>query len=69
MAKNPHMLAAWQKNAVDAYQHHFAKKIVMDAWNAALRDELQRGLQTTSSAVTGISEPDTKTRSRAVTAT
>jgi colanic acid biosynthesis glycosyl transferase WcaI len=69
MAQNSHMLASWQKNAVDAYQRHFAKKIVMDAWNATLRDELQRGLQTTSLTVSVISEPHTKTRSRAVTGT
>jgi glycosyltransferase involved in cell wall biosynthesis len=67
IAKDPHVLASWQKNAVDAYQHHFAKKIVMDTWNAVLRDELQRGLQTRSSKVSDIGKSQSVKSSRAVT--
>jgi glycosyltransferase involved in cell wall biosynthesis len=69
IAKDPHVLASWQKNAVDAYQHHFAKKIVMDTWNAVLRDELQRGLQARSPKVSDIGESQSVKSSRAVTGT
>ncbi|MCG6533686.1 MAG: glycosyltransferase family 4 protein [Syntrophales bacterium LBB04] len=68
IARNPHMLASWQKNAFAAYHTHFAKKIVMDTWNITLRRELSQGLKTTSSNVSAIGEQRSKAASRAVTA-
>jgi glycosyltransferase involved in cell wall biosynthesis len=67
IAKDPHMLASWQKNAFEAYQRCFAKKTIMDAWNAALREELQRGLQARSPKVSVISESQSDKSSHAVT--
>ncbi|MGD0237029.1 MAG: glycosyltransferase family 4 protein [Syntrophorhabdales bacterium] len=67
IAKDPHMLASWQKNAFEAYQRCFAKKTIMDAWNAALREELQRSLQARSPKVSAISESQSDKSPRAVT--
>lgn len=32
LAKNKAGLSAWQQNAFDAYQNHFSKRIMLDAW-------------------------------------
>ncbi|HME46307.1 MAG TPA: glycosyltransferase family 4 protein [Syntrophorhabdales bacterium] len=69
IAKDPRVLALWQKNAFEAYQHHFSRKNIMDAWNAALRDELQRGLQALSSAISIISDSQSDKKPRVVTGT
>ena len=66
IAQQPGMLSSWQKNALQTYQNHFSKKIVMDAWNSALHKVLKHGFQTTASNVSVITEahmPRIKTHS------
>ncbi len=67
IAKDPHVLASWQTNAFEAYQHYFARKNIMDAWDTALRDELERGFQPRSSKVSVISGSQSDKSTRAVT--
>ena len=61
ISQNPDVLRTWQKNALQTYQNHFSKKIVMDAWNSTLVDALKHDLQRTSSKVSVISESQSKT--------
>ena len=56
IAQDPDMLSSWQKNAIQTYQHHFSKKVVMDAWNSALHEVLKHDFQTTAPNVSVITE-------------
>jgi colanic acid biosynthesis glycosyl transferase WcaI len=64
ISQNQDMLRSWQKNAIQTYQDHFSKRIVMDGWNSALHNVLRQDLQTTAPNVSVITEarmPRTKT--------
>ncbi len=63
--QDPDMLASWQKNAIQTYQSYFAKKIIMDAWNSALHEELKHDFQTMSPKVSVISESHVRIRTHA----
>jgi glycosyltransferase involved in cell wall biosynthesis len=62
ISENPDVLLTWQENAIRTYQSRFSKRIVMDAWNAALVNELDRDAQSGPSNVSVIGESSSRGR-------